>query len=135
MTYETFFGRCNRWSSALQTLGVQRGDRVAYIAPNTHRQLESFYAVPQIGAVLVPINFRLTAKFATSSTQRRGRGVRPPLYRAAVDSVREQLENVSHFIALDDADEADVGGWLMYEKLLADGSEDFSRPSATKATS
>ena len=49
MTYETFFGRCDRWSSALQTLGVQRGDRVAYIAPNTHRQLESFYAVPQIG--------------------------------------------------------------------------------------
>ena len=36
------------------------GDRVAYIAPNTHAQLESFYAVPQIGAVLVPINYRLT---------------------------------------------------------------------------
>ena len=38
-----------------------QGDRVAYIAPNTHAQLESFYAVPQIGAVLVPINYRLTA--------------------------------------------------------------------------
>ena len=34
---------------------------MAYIAPNTHAQLESFYAVPQIGAVLVPINYRLTA--------------------------------------------------------------------------
>ena len=42
-------------------LGVRPGDRVAYIAPNTHAQLESFYAVPQIGAVLVPINYRLTA--------------------------------------------------------------------------
>ena len=38
----------------LQRLGVKQGDRVAYIAPNTHAQLESFYAVPQIGAVLVP---------------------------------------------------------------------------------
>jgi fatty-acyl-CoA synthase len=38
------------------------GDRVAYIAPNTHAELESFYAVPQIGAVLVPINYRLTAE-------------------------------------------------------------------------
>jgi fatty-acyl-CoA synthase len=29
--------------------------------PNTNAQLESFYAVPQLGAVLVPINYRLTA--------------------------------------------------------------------------
>src|SRR5207302_9529655 len=62
LTYEEFFTRCDRWSSALQAMGVRQGDRVAYIAPNTHEQLESFYAVPQIGAVLVPINFRLTAE-------------------------------------------------------------------------
>src|SRR5216110_499626 len=61
LTYEEFFDRCDRWSSALQAMGVGRGDRVAYIAPNTHEQLESFYAVPQIGAVLVPINYRLSA--------------------------------------------------------------------------
>ena len=60
-TFEQFFDRCDRWSSALQRIGVGQGDRVAYIAPNTHAQLESFYAVPQLGAVLVPINFRLTA--------------------------------------------------------------------------
>ena len=62
LTYEQFFARCDRWSAALQTLGVQQGDRVAYIAPNTHAQLESFYSVPQIGAVLVPINYRLLAE-------------------------------------------------------------------------
>ena len=61
LTYAQFFDRCDRWSAALQRLGVRPGDRVAYIAPNTHAQLESFYAVPQIGAVLVPINYRLTA--------------------------------------------------------------------------
>ena len=60
LTYEQFFDRCDRWSSALQALGVQQGDRIVYIAPNTHAQLESFYAVPQIGAVLVPVNYRLT---------------------------------------------------------------------------
>ena len=60
-TYAQFLDRCDRWSAALQELGVKPGDRVAYIAPNTHAQLESFYAVPQIGAVLVPINYRLTA--------------------------------------------------------------------------
>src|SRR6202790_2927364 len=61
LTYEQFFERCDRFSAALQRLGVNAGDRVAYIAPNTHAQLESFYAVPQIGAVLVPINYRLIA--------------------------------------------------------------------------
>src|ERR1700689_2379707 len=61
LSYEEFFGRCDRWSSALQGLGTGRGDRVATIAPNTHAQLESFYAVPAIGAVLVPVNYRLSA--------------------------------------------------------------------------
>jgi acyl-CoA synthetase (AMP-forming)/AMP-acid ligase II len=62
LTYRQFFDRCDRWSSALQGLGVARGDRVATISPNTHAQLESFYSVPQLGAVLVPINYRLTAE-------------------------------------------------------------------------
>src|SRR6202165_4344479 len=50
LTYEQFLDRCDRWSTALQGMGVKKGDRVAYIAPNTHEQLESFSAVPQLGA-------------------------------------------------------------------------------------
>src|SRR6202022_5026895 len=62
LTYSQFFDRCDRWSQVLQQrLGVGYGDRVAYIAPNTHAQLESFYAVPQLGAVIGPITYRLTA--------------------------------------------------------------------------
>ena len=64
-SYEQLFDRCDRWSSALQRLGVRAGDRVVYIAPNTHALLEGFYAVPQLGAVMVPLNYRLTpADFA-----------------------------------------------------------------------
>ena len=61
-TYAQFLERCDRWSAALQALGVGKGDRVAYIAPNTHSHLEAYYAVPQIGAILVPINYRLLAE-------------------------------------------------------------------------
>src|ERR1700744_6407323 len=61
LTYEQFAARCDAWSSALMRLGIVKGDRVASISPNTHQQLEQFYAVPQIGAVLVPINYRLSA--------------------------------------------------------------------------
>src|SRR5215469_17538994 len=60
-TYAQFLDRCDRWSEVLQKLGIKSGDCVAYLSPNTHAQLESFYAVPQIGAVLVPLNYRLTA--------------------------------------------------------------------------
>jgi fatty-acyl-CoA synthase len=59
LTYGQFLERCDRWSAALQALGVRRGDRIAYIAPNTHAHLEAYYAVPQVGATLVPINYRL----------------------------------------------------------------------------
>src|SRR5437762_4639055 len=59
-TYAQFFDRCDRWSAVLQKLGIGSRDRVAYLSPNTHAQLESFYAVPQIGAVLVPLNYRIT---------------------------------------------------------------------------
>src|SRR5258708_25506896 len=79
LSYGQFFERCDRWSSVLQRLGVGRGDRVAYIAPNTHAQLESFYAVPQAGAVLVPINYRLVASdFAYLIHHRGARIVRAP---------------------------------------------------------
>ena len=60
LSYAQFFDRCDRWSAALQALGVRQGDRVVCISPNTHAALEAFYAVPEIGAVLVPVNYRLT---------------------------------------------------------------------------
>src|SRR5258708_40206780 len=61
LTYRQFFERCDRWSAALQRLGVRQGDRVAYIAPTTHAQLESFYSLLHIGAILRHITFRLPA--------------------------------------------------------------------------
>src|SRR6266566_4222648 len=92
-SYEQLFDRCDRWSGALQRLGVGRGDRVAYIAPNTHAQLESFYAVPQIGAVLVPINYRLTHEDFAYIIGHSGASVvcAHEEYLEAVDSVRDRL--------------------------------------------
>jgi len=57
-TYSQFFDRCDRWSSALQKLGVAPADRVAYIAPNTHAHLEAFYGVPQMRERMFLIGYR-----------------------------------------------------------------------------
>src|SRR5690348_5775809 len=93
LSYAQFFERCDRWSAALQRLGVAPGDRVAYIAPNTHAQLESFYAVPQVGAVLVPINYRLTADDFAYIIGHSGAAVvcAHAEYLDAVDRVRDRL--------------------------------------------
>src|SRR6202165_4602426 len=103
LTYHDFFDRTDRWSAALQHLGVKQGDRVVYIAPNTHAQLESFYAVPQIGAVLVPVNFRLTPDdFAYIINHCGARVVCVHEdYLEAVDGIRAQLPRVRHFVALE----------------------------------
>ncbi|HSQ23939.1 MAG TPA: long-chain-fatty-acid--CoA ligase, partial [Pyrinomonadaceae bacterium] len=104
-----------------------QGDRVAYIAPNTHAQLESFYAVPQIGAVLVPINYRLTPDDFVYLINHSGAKVvcASSDHLKAVESVRSQLTNVEFFVMLDDSPE----GWLDYECLLSRGSSDFGRPA------
>ena len=108
-------------------MGVGRGDRVAYIAPNTHEQLESFYAVPQIGAVLVPINFRLTAEDFVYITSHSGAKVLcvHPDYVAAVDDVRDQLRGVEHFVVLGKADGRK--GWREYDPEIARAGPSFKR--------
>ncbi|TME54875.1 MAG: long-chain-fatty-acid--CoA ligase [Chloroflexi bacterium] len=128
MTYEQFFDRCDRWSAALQGMGVKKGDRVAYIAPNTHEQLESFYAVPQIGAVLVPINYRLTPDDFVYITTHSGAKVLcvHPDHMEAVDSVRGRLESVEHFVALGSA--GGRKGWIEYEPAMAAAGSKFKRP-------
>jgi fatty-acyl-CoA synthase len=98
-TYEQFFDRCDRWSSALLSLGVKKGDRVAYISPNTHAMLESFYAIPQLGAISVPLNYRLTANDFVYMINHSGARVVcvHSDYLDCVESVRSELPNVTCF--------------------------------------
>ena len=60
-SYRAFEERVNRLGSALVAAGIASGDRVAFLCPNTPAMLEAHFAVPAIGAVLVPINTRLDA--------------------------------------------------------------------------
>src|ERR1700704_1906429 len=132
LSYAQFFDRCDRWSHALQNdLKVGHGDRVAYIAPNTHAQLESFYAVPQLGAVLVPINYRLTADdFAYIIGHSGARIVCAHSdYLEMVDSIRDQIPNVEHFVAL----EGKRDGWLEYESALAGATPEFLKPTIAES--
>ena len=115
-SYAQFLDRCDRWSAVLQRLGVGAGDRVAYLAPNTHAQLESFYSMPQIGAVLVPLNFRLTADDFVYLINHSGARVvcAHRDYLETINNIRSGLPCVEHFVALT----GEANDWLNYEALL-----------------
>lgn len=125
-TYAQFGDRCDRWSSALIRLGVQAGDRVGTIAPNVHEHLEQHYAIPQIGAVLVPMNFRLTGDDFVYLANHSGAKVLcvHADHVALVDRVRSRMTTVEHFVGIG----ASPAGWLDYEELLAAAEPAFKRP-------
>jgi fatty-acyl-CoA synthase len=109
-TYDEFGDRCDRWSAWLQSAGVKPGDRVAYLSPNTHAQLESFYAVPRVGAVLVPLNYRLIADDFRHLISHSGATVvcAHADYLSTVEEIRKDIPAVRHFVALTGSGD----GWL-----------------------
>ena len=62
MSYSEFAERVWRLSRALLDLGVNKQDRVGIMHENSNEFLETYFAAAHIGAILVPLNFRLSAK-------------------------------------------------------------------------
>ena len=119
-TYREFNERCDRLSGALVRLGLRPGDRVAYLSFNCHRLLEAYYGVPQIGAVLLPLNIRLSAEeigYILNDSSPRLLFFDPE-FIPLLECLRAQVGGVEHFISL--------GGtkphWAhprLYEELVA----------------
>ena len=59
-SYVEFIERLNRFGQLLERFGVGQGDVVAIMDWDTHRYLESFFAVPMLGATLHTVNIRLS---------------------------------------------------------------------------
>ncbi len=119
-TYAQLQGRVNQLSHALTGLGVTKGDRVCMLSPNSHFFLESFFATSRIGAVLVPLNYRLVA--ADHEYILNHAGVKVVLvdheYTRVVDEIRPNLTTVGHFVVARDDGEAPPG-WVHWEALIA----------------
>lgn len=61
-TYRQFADRVYRLASHLRAMGLQKHDRVAFLAPNIPALLEAHYGVPAAGGILVAVNTRLSAR-------------------------------------------------------------------------
>ena len=126
-TYSDWESRTNRLANALRGLGVVKGDRVCILSPNSHVFLESFYATSRIGAILVPLNYRLVA--ADHEYILGHAGVSVVLvdreYTEIVEALRPRLPGVRHWIVSHPSTDAapDVpAGFEAYEALLSGAS-------------
>jgi fatty-acyl-CoA synthase len=121
VSYAEFQQRVNRLANALSALGVEKGDRVVLLAPNCHRFLECFYGVTAIGAVLVPLNYRLVPSdftYIINHSESTVFIVDAELLPVA-EQIRPELGAVRHFISWSIDGEPARTGWSDYEALLA----------------
>ena len=61
-TWSEIYKRCTKFASALEKIGISKGDTVSFLAFNTPEIFEAHYSVPMTGGVLNTINIRLDAK-------------------------------------------------------------------------
>lgn len=61
ISYQTLCRRADRTSCWLQSIGIEKGDRVAVMLNNCPEFIDLFLACSRLGAIFVPINFRITS--------------------------------------------------------------------------
>jgi fatty-acyl-CoA synthase len=104
LTYEQFGQRVNQWASAMHSLGINKGDRVAVLSQNCHRLLEAFFGTPLLGSILMPLNFRLVPDdfdYILNHGGARVLIVEEGLTHL-IDSIRDKLKTVQHFVLASD---------------------------------
>jgi fatty-acyl-CoA synthase len=99
-TYAEVNERVNQLSRGLRELGIEKGDRVAYLAPNSSEMYEGFYGVLQLGAVIVPLNTRLIPDdyvYILNHSETKTLFVDHELY-SQIEPVADQLKTVKTII-------------------------------------
>ena len=122
-----------RFANALQALGLEQSDRVATIAWNNHRHLESWYAISGSGLVCHTINPRLFPEqliFIINDAQDRV-VIFDKTFLPLIVGVKQHLPQVEHFICLDAPDDAvreKLPEVQFYDDLIAAQSKTFDWP-------
>jgi len=102
-TYAQFADRAARLGGALQRAGIRPGERVAFLSTNCHRLLEAYYGVLEAGAILLPLNIRLSSDELAYILNDAGAKILflEKSFLPMVDSFRAKLSTVAEFYLLD----------------------------------
>lgn len=119
-TYRDFGERIFRLASFLEKAGVKKGDKVALLHPNCHYFLELYYGISEIGAISVPINYRLSPQeiaFILEDSESKLLFV-DPAFRRQIDSVRGEMGQVEKIIWTGEDRVPGKDPDLWYEEIL-----------------
>ncbi len=117
LTYREFNARINRLAHALMDMGIKKGEKVAVLLFNCNQFLEAYFALAKMGAIAVPLNFRLhpeELRYIVSNAD----AVAFILGAAFVDTIKgiqKDLPQVRQYISVT---EKPVEGMLHFESLL-----------------
>ena len=128
-----------RFANVLQAFGLSRSDRVATIAWNNHRHLESWYAISGSGFICHTINPRLFPEQLTYIINNAEDKVLifDKTFLNLILSIQESLAHVEHFICLDAYDENIKTAFpevQFYDDLITSQSEHFEWPQFEEQT-
>jgi fatty-acyl-CoA synthase len=118
-TYKQLDERTWRLSHALWHAGVREKDHVAVMLPNIHQMLECFYGICQIGAVMVPINIRLSAEDVEYIVNHSDAVafIVDAEYGSMIQRIKDRLPNVRLFVQVSTGFESDLEA-VDYESFL-----------------
>ncbi len=130
-TYRQLSARVHQWANLMRNFGVKKGDRVAILSQNCHRMLEAFFGTPLLGAILMPLNFRLIPddfNYILNHGEAKVVIVEEGLTHL-IDEIRSSLPSVEHFLIAGDNLASVPHGWQDYEKALAEHSTHTPTPA------
>ena len=140
MTYTTLKERIARLANGLHQLGVRHGSTVAVMDWDSHRYLESYFAVPMMGAVLQTVNVRLSQAEIAYTINHAGAEVLVVHtdFLPVVEAIKDQLETVRTFVWIDepgsDACPHSIPFATEYEVMLAASATTYEFPDFDENT-
>ncbi len=140
-TYPQFLERVNRLGGALHALGAKAGTRIAVVDWDSNRYLESYFAIPMLGAVLMTVNIRLSPDqiaYTIDHSDAEILLVNKDFYPACL-LIRDKLTKIKNVICLTDDGIPDDGGYGAkyageYEQLLQDAAPSYDFPDFDENT-
>ncbi len=118
-TYAEFNKEVNRLAHGLAALGVKKGDKVALMMKNSDWFAIAFFAAAKLGAVLVPINFRLAVVEAQYILQHSDSVlvICDEEFAGLIDEARSGAADLRHVVVVG---ETPVAGQLRYSQVVTD---------------
>ncbi len=118
-TYDRFNQRVNQLAHGLLGLEINKGDKVAVLFTNGMEIMECYFALAKIGAVMVPLNFRLTGReLIYQINQSDAKGIIfNDMFMKNITAIKSDLSQGLHYIC---AGDKEIKGATAYEQLVKD---------------